>query len=79
MGIRKDYTAKNALKNLYQRKYAIDKQNSFKISKLKTDVEAYLHLLLDALEEAFDEGNIVRYSGHELKWQRRNEKEESDD
>lgn len=77
--IKKDHSAKNAIKNLYLRKYAIDKQNSFRVPRLKVDLEAYLHLLLDALEVAFEEGNVIKYSGHELKWPSRNDKEESDD
>ena len=75
----KDHSAKNAIKNLYKRKYEIDKQNSFRIPKLKTDIEAYLHLLLDAVNAAFDEGNVVKYKGHELKWYVRQDKEEMDD
>ena len=77
--IKKDYSAKNAIKNLYLRKYQIDKQNSFKVPRLKTDIEAYLHLLLDAVEGAFEEGNVIKYSGHELKWPSRNDKDETDD
>ena len=47
--------------------------------RLKVDLEAYLHLLLDAVEGAFEEGNVIKYSGHELKWPSRNDKEETDD
>jgi len=75
----KDHSAKNAIKNLYKRKYQIDKQNSFRIPKLKTDIEAYLHLLIDAVEAAFKEGNVVKYKGHELKWYTRTDKEDIDD
>lgn len=77
MTIRKDHSAKNAMKNLYLKKYELDKRNSFKVPRLKTDIEAYLHLLLTAVEEAFEEGNVVKYSGHELKWS--TSKDESDD
>jgi hypothetical protein len=77
--IKKDYSAKNAIKNLYLRKYQIDKQNSFKVPRLKIDIEAYLHLLLDAVENAFEEGNVIKYSGHELKWPSRTDKEDVDD
>jgi hypothetical protein len=74
--LRKDHSAKNAIKNLYLKKYALDKDNSFKIPRLKTDIEAYLHRLLDAVDAAFDEGVVVKYKGHELKWPSRNDKEE---
>lgn len=77
--IRKDYSAKNAIKNLYLKKYALDKDFEFRIPRLKVDMEAYLNRLLQAVEEAFEEGNVVKYSGHELKWPTRNDKEETDD
>ena len=77
--IRKDHSAKNAIKNLYLKKYHLDKQNAFKVPRLKTDIEAYLHLLLDAVDNAFEEANVVKYSGHELKWPSRTEKDETDD
>jgi hypothetical protein len=66
--IRKDHSAKNAIKQLYQKKYELDKRHDFRVPKLKTDIEAYLHLLLDSVDEAFDTANVVRYKGHELKW-----------
>ena len=75
----KDHSAKNAIKNLYKKKYEIDKQNSFRIPKLKTDIEAYLHLLIDAVDAAFEEGNVVKYKGHELKWYARYDKDEDID
>ena len=77
--IRKDYSAKNAIKNLYLKKYALDKDFEFRIPRLKLDLEAYLNRLLRAVDEAFEEGNVVKYSGHELKWPTRNDKEDIDD
>lgn len=77
--IRKDYSAKNAIKNLYLKKYALDKDFEFRIPRLKVDMEAYLHRLLQAVDEAFEEGKVVKYSGHEIKWPTRNDKEETDD
>jgi len=68
MSIKKDHSAKNAMKHLYMRKYNLDKNWDFKVPRLKTDIEAYLHLLLDSIEEAFEIGKVVKYSGHELKW-----------
>jgi hypothetical protein len=39
-------------------------------------MEAYLNILLRIVDEAFDEGVVVKYKGHELKWPSRNDKEE---
>lgn len=78
MTIRKDHSAKNAVKILYSKKYELDKDFEFRVPKLKTDIEAYLHRLLDAVEEAFTEAKVVKYSGHELRWITK-EKEETDD
>lgn len=77
--IRQDHSFKNAITKLYKRKYEIDKQNSFRIPKLKTDIEAYLHLLLDAVEVAFTDANVVKYKGHELTWYSRYDKDDTDD
>ena len=66
--IKRDHSAKNALKILYQKKYELDKDNEFKVPRLKVDIEAYLHRLLDAVEGAFETGSVVKYSGHELRW-----------
>jgi hypothetical protein len=79
MTIKKDHSSKNAIKNLYSGKYLLDKDFEFRIPKLKTDVEAYLHRLLNLVEAAFDEGNVVKYKGHELTWASRTNKEETDD
>ncbi|MBC8554981.1 MAG: hypothetical protein H8D23_35660 [Candidatus Brocadiales bacterium] len=73
--IRKDHSAKNAIKNLYLKKYALDKDNEFRIPRLKLDLEAYINRLLRAIDEAFDEGNVVKYTGHEVKWPTRTDKE----
>jgi hypothetical protein len=74
--IKRDHSAKNAIKNLYLKKYSLDKQFQFKIPRLKLDMEAYLNILLRIVDEAFDEGVVVKYKGHELKWPSRNDKEE---
>lgn len=79
MTIKRDHSAKNAIKNLYLKKYALDKDNSFKIPRLKTDIEAYLHRLLNVVEDAFKEGAVVKYKGHEVKWPTRSDKDETDD
>ena len=68
MTIRKDHSGKKAMKHLYMRKYNLDKNWDFKVPRLKVDIEAYLHILLDSIEEAFEIGNVVKYSGHELNW-----------
>jgi hypothetical protein len=77
--LRKDHSAKNAIKNLYLKKYALDKQFEFRIPRLKLDIEAYLNVLLRIMDEAFDEGAVVKYKGHELKWPTRSDKEETDE
>ena len=80
MAVHKDYSAKNAIKNLYLKKYGLDKQFEFRLPRLKLDMEAYLNILLKIVGEAFDEGAVVKYKGHELKWPSRNDnKEETDD
>lgn len=79
MTVKRDHSAKNAIKNLYLKKYELDKRNSFKVPRLKTDIEAYLHLLLNALEDAFDEGKVVKYKGHDLRWPTYKDKDEEID
>ena len=74
--LKKDHAAKNAIRTLYLSKYALDKTYEFKIPRLKVDQEAYLHRLLDMLDEAFETGNVVKYKGHVLKWFSKNDKEE---
>jgi len=78
---RQDHSNKNALRQLYQRKYELDKDFSFKVPRLKTDLHAYLHRLLNAVEEAFTTSNdVVKYKGHELRFiQDRYNKDEDDD
>jgi len=78
MSIRKDHSAKNAIKQLYQKKYELDKRYDFRIPKLKTDIEAYLHILLDSVDDAFEIGKIVKYTGHELKWASQIKEEDND-
>lgn len=66
--IRKDHSTKNAVKNMYYKKYQLDKDFGFKVPRLKTDLEAYLHRLLNAVEEALDEAKVTKYKGHQLTW-----------
>jgi len=77
MTIKQDHSPKNAMKILYTKKYQLDKDFGFRVPKLKVDLEAYLHRLLDSVEEAFETANIVKYSGHTLKWG--NVEKETDD
>ena len=67
---------KNAMRTLYLSKYALDKTYEFKIPRLKVDQEAYLHRLLDMLDEAFETGNVVKYEGHVMRWPSKNDKED---
>jgi len=78
MGIRKDHSAKNAIRHLYQKKYELDKNWEFKVPRLKTDIEAYLHILLDSVEEAFEIGKIVKYKGHTLRWLSQTKEDDND-
>ena len=68
MSVKKDHSAKNAMKALYLKKYEIDKDFAFKVPRLKVDIEAYLHRILGSVEEAFEMAKVVKYKGHELKW-----------
>ena len=72
----KDHAGKNAIRTLYLSKYALDKTYEFKIPRLKVDQEAYLHRLLDMLDEAFTTGEVVKYSGHIMRWPSKNDKED---
>ena len=76
MTVHQDHSAKNAIRTLYLSKYMLDKTYEFKIPRLKVDLEAYLHRVLDLLDTAFEIGNVVKYSGHVLKWPSKNDKEE---
>ena len=76
MTVKRDHAAKNAVTTLYLKKYALDKTYAFKIPRLKVDLEAYLNRLLAVLDEAFEIGNVVKYSGHIMKWPSKNDKEE---
>ena len=80
MAIKKNHSHKNAIKQLYQKKYELDKDFKFKVPRLKTDLHAYLHRLLNAVEEAFETSRVVKYKGHELRFiQDRYNKDEDDD
>ena len=74
--LNKDNAAKNAIRTLYLKKYALDKLYEFRIPRLKLDLEAYLHRILDMIDAAFETGNVTKYSGHNMKWPSKNDKEE---
>lgn len=64
-----NYKEKNAIKNLYDGIYELDKSFNFKYPKLKPDLEKYLKEVNRLLVEAFDTAQINRIKGHELKVQ----------
>jgi len=79
--MRKNHSSKNAMRMLYQKKYELDKDFDFRVPRLKPDLHAYLHRLLNAVEEAFVTANVTKIKGHELKFpsDRVYEKEGKDD
>jgi len=65
MADRKLIKKHNAIKYMYERKYELDKQFEFTWPKRKDDFEAYLNILLNVLDEAFNIAEQPRIKGHE--------------
>ena len=65
MADRKLIKKHNAIKYMYERKYELDKQFEFTWPKRKDDFEAYLNILLNVLDEAFNIAEQPRIKGHD--------------
>ena len=76
--MQRDYSKHNALKILYQKKYELDKQWDFKYPRLKNDLEAYVNVLAQIIEEAFETGQINKIKGHEMRYRKRDEKDDDE-
>ena len=81
MSVKTDHSAKNAMRALYLKKYELDRRHDFRLPRLKVDVDAYLNILLQAVDAAFDEANVVKFKGHTLshRGKAEAEKDELDD
>jgi hypothetical protein len=70
----------NAIKTLYDKIYNLDRQWEFKhpSTMKKLDLQAYMNVLLQAINEAIDTAKISRIKGHELKVREDKEDESND-